>query len=959
MDHDHYSHSPAGSGGGRLGKTGQSWRGHEDPEEYDYEYAASDVGGGGWLHSGTFHPLDFETILIGSDHTGGVYRTDNFGESWEPWSEGLSNYDHMWSIYVEDMVGVVEPDGTVAYYAATHGGIYRRPAIEDFDEYDEEWDWMGDDQPKDESDAVSPTESLVYWSNQSGHYHREPISFSCLDWNGENLIAAGAGRVRWGRTWTTDHYPGIELGLLKTASECDPDTINPDYPCNPQLQPIWIHDLDHPENGWQPLEIPEGFGTARDISLTKIDGNNYLAAATHTGLYFYDFSANQWHDLADNLFWNGDPVREPRAMTYGSELTAWSIHLTQRGTLYAAMQRLDSTLASGVYRIYNVPVLLGGSWAWTGDRGPVSPHDSSLWEIGLGEGILGQADLIYLSVADGQGEDPDTLYLGDRRSNYGLVRGEQPLDFTGGQTFIPCDWTASVTQTNWVTWYPSDFDLGIGENWGPQVLFHPAIMPGSSPHTLAVQFNGRMHVSDDGGITWDQRYCIEDKDEDDAWTSLGYNQHCVRGATFLADGRPVFSNVDTGVFAGIDPEGSAYLRINPEANKEGAPTDDTIKAMDATQLHMLPDWNESGKDALFVNYSYRPMLSNYGKLFMQLYNREEGPSNDPEEWYNITKSLLEPDRYVFGDYVFIDDETCFLSYVHYNGTAGVKDIVPDGYGVLRGLFEEYDSFGEPVWTWEDWGDGLPVVDVGSTYVTSMLHNEYRGERIFLAAARNGNEGGLYMMEGPNYNNWEPIYDGDYMDGDGEDCPEDDPDCCPEDGSLCDDLDPYRYRDFRSLAQSEDGSYLYAGTRGVSSGIGGLLLCKDPSNADDMNEWEILANDPDNTIRPFEFYLNIPFWAEDFSYFGASHRIDQNLTSIASLAVDPRDREMVYVGLTDEGFSLREGLWKYDGETWEHISIDKMFEGMAASMLEFNPYVPGQLLIGTDGQGLYIMGEEHE
>ena len=166
------------------------------------EFFASDVGGGGWMHSGTFHPRDPDVILIGSDMTGEVFRTDDSGESWYPWNEGLPNWDHA-SRYVEDLIGVVEPDGTVAFYAATHGGICRAPE-------DGTWDCKVDDQPTDGNGFVDPALSLVYWRLNDGfsdtRYHREPISFSCLDWNGENLIAAGAGRVRWNQTYETQNY---------------------------------------------------------------------------------------------------------------------------------------------------------------------------------------------------------------------------------------------------------------------------------------------------------------------------------------------------------------------------------------------------------------------------------------------------------------------------------------------------------------------------------------------------------------------------------------------------------------------------------------------------------------------------------------------------------------------------------------------------------------------------------
>ncbi len=163
--------------------------GPDDPVvEGEEKFTVSDVGGGGWLHSGTFHPDpdpdNLGVIVVGSDYAGGIYRTDNFGVDWTPWNEGLSNDDQMLSMYVEDLIGVVEPGGTAAFYAATHGGIYRRPSEGG------EWTWMAGDQPRDENDAVDPDISMVYWRKNDvdvfGDYraHREPISFSCLDWNG-------------------------------------------------------------------------------------------------------------------------------------------------------------------------------------------------------------------------------------------------------------------------------------------------------------------------------------------------------------------------------------------------------------------------------------------------------------------------------------------------------------------------------------------------------------------------------------------------------------------------------------------------------------------------------------------------------------------------------------------------------------------------------------------------------
>ncbi|MCP3987807.1 MAG: hypothetical protein GY724_01920, partial [Actinomycetia bacterium] len=37
----------------------------------EHPFEATDVGAGGWLHSGAFHPTDPDVILVGTDRTGG------------------------------------------------------------------------------------------------------------------------------------------------------------------------------------------------------------------------------------------------------------------------------------------------------------------------------------------------------------------------------------------------------------------------------------------------------------------------------------------------------------------------------------------------------------------------------------------------------------------------------------------------------------------------------------------------------------------------------------------------------------------------------------------------------------------------------------------------------------------------------------------------------------------------
>ncbi len=785
--------------------------------------------------------------------------------------------------------------------------------------------------------------------------------------------------MRWEvRTHEVSNYPGIDLDYLYDEYECDPPEerdLNKVYPCNPAIHPVWIYDLDNTENGWQPLDAPEGLGTLRDITLTEIDGSHYLAVAATTGMWMYewtnDITAGQWHNLADNLF-RRNHDRVPEAVAYGSELTAWSIHLTKRGTLYVAMERIGGSFPSGVYRIYQAHLLTEAPWTWTGDGDSAEPHAETLWDIGIGDGALSDSGLVYLTVVDGAGEDPDILYLGDRGGGYGLFRGEQPPDFMDNQGPYLCSWTAPVTYTDFYTLYPEYFDEGWMDWNSVKVLFHPVVMPGSSPPKLAIQFSGRMHVSIDGGFTWDQRYSLEHEDIENAWKSKGYNENCPVASTFLADGRPIFSTGDTGVLVATDEEGTFYKKVNPGILGTAISDDDFIPNAQSDHVHALSEWEEDTeeekRDALFINFSGMVAKGGHGKLFMHLYDREEGPvSHDydpvnPDEtggWFNITKSLDNLDRYLFSDFVFLDHRNCLLGYTRYTGPIGESNSVPEQCGVLKGTFAGWklvDDFGiyRPIWYWEEWSNGLPAEGDRSNWVTQLLYNSYRGERIFLTISRGlSMGGGLYVAEEPDFDTWVPVYDGDFMDGDGDDCLEGDPDCCPEDGSLCADNDSDQFRDFRSMAQSSDGSWLYAGTRGISSGLGGLLLCTDPSHATDKRKWEILANDPeDDDSRVFRFYESLPFWSADWLY-GQEGYIDKKMTWVSSLAVDPGNREVVYVGLTGRGMSKREGLWHYDGDEWGHISADQIFEGIDILSLNFSPIVPDQLLVGTNGQGLYI------
>ncbi len=882
------------------------------------QYQATDLGGGGWLHSGAFHPTNPDILLVGTDATGGIFRSDDSGGSWIPWNQGLEN-DHMASsMYVEDLVGVELPGGTTAFFAATHGGLYRRT------EYEQAWQWMVPLQPV--GALPGDPDLMVHW--WEGEAHREPTAFSCLDWNGSETLVAGAGKIRYGKSWENTYYPGAFTKTLKTGTPHASSQFN----CNDERRPVWIYDLGAPEQGWYSLPSPDDdpatIGAVRDISIATVDGSDYIAVAGTEGPSLYDVETQQWHQLIHNNILDPEHAFASYPMY---DLESWSIHLTERGTLYLAVARPDGTgAASGVYRIHDVVSNPNAIWEWVGSLQDLYLYDKSMWEVGR---LPIRPDLIYMSVVDGTGIDTDLLYLGSRNHHYGLFLGAQP--YTADP--LSAGWATLVTDPPAQPLHPTGFDDGWIDFWGHEVLFHPMVTRDGYMVKLAVQFNGRLHISEDFGVTWEQ--CYVDGSEA-GWTSRGYNEHSVRDVAFMNDGRGILAAADTGIAMSTDHTQSAWRHLLPTVSGNATPEDDRIKNPEAIRVEKRENWRGAGKEALFINFSDWVQKSSYGKIFF--FRESFTPGGDPE-WINITSSLSELDHYLFTDLVLSDDTTIFVAYQEYDGVVGSGSDVAE-IGVLRGKYdicgmsgERGGDFVDYCWTWTKVGEPLAGATDGS-WVNDLLYNEAGGTgRIYLANTRTKSSGGgLFMLSDLAGDTWETVIDGtDYSNN---------------------------VMDFRTLAQSPDNERLYVGTRGHSSGTGAVLVCDDPANphyapGDPDHNWTFLANDPDDSgNRPFEFNSHLPFWSEDWGQTDPSV-IDLNFTHVWSMAVHPTIPDILYVGLDNGGMSSRNGLWVcyVPTRTWAHVSPACEFLGMGIYSIGFNPSVPNQHLIGTSGQGAYVLG----
>ncbi len=874
---------------------------------------ATGVGGGGWLHAGAFHPSDDTVVVLGAD-VSGVLRTDDFGRSWRAWNEGLANPHEANERYVDDLLGV-RLDGVDWFFAATYGGIHRRRA----DGLDE-WERM------------TPLPELSFKGTTD--FEAKPIPFCCLDDDGKGrLLVAGAGRSRWlSASYETDYYPGVAaLDPAWTAGQTTQWTV-------------WRYDTQSRRPAWEPFPGSQGLGAARDISVVKLDGKLLVAVATLNGVYLWRGAG--WIDVGEELH---DDLG----------LSAWSVHLTRRGSLFVGTAREGGPGSSGVYRIADVRDELWGIlpnfpprapavtvqlkplvWEWVGDTTLMPPVGTKTLEE------LGQnAQQPYLTVVDGVGNAPDRLYLGVRSAftprNAGVYVGDLDQDEPGDA----CTWRHAVYGDflgagEFAQYYldgagvQKNLDSGWLDYFGSEVLWHPTA---STTERLVFQLNGRLHTVDLARDYARQRYTESSTvGSETYWASTGYNELSVRGLAFYPDGRLVQSSADVGSFVSETDELARFRRLAVTYTSATSSTTDLAWNPATSFSEIRPAWGSPAEDSLFLNSGDIVQRQSPCKLFRV----------DPDgDWHNVTSSFdadpdvggLKLEFLQLGDFAFVSDDEVWVIYTEFDRSlrtspTGAKRI---GAGVLRGEH----SAGS--WDWSLVNAGLGVTDATipetrNTQGQAILYNPPSG-RVFLAARNvKYNElspaasinGGVFAAD-PTAGSitWERIVD----------------------------PDTTNYRDFYSIAQYEGstgtfGATIYAGGRGRSTGHGTVLRWANPGA--DYTAWSPIAND---TTTPFDFA--VPF-SRDAQWSPApwdATTANRKLTDVRALAVHPGNKDVIVAGLYSPNLNEQVGLWRWHANQnppWTHLSPDEAFEGIGVSILAFSPTVTNRLVLGTNGQELH-------
>ena len=332
------------------------------------------IGGGGFLQAALFHPTDDNYILIGGD-VGGIWRSTDGGATWATWNAGLNITNHEGhSYYVDDLVAV--DNAGVTFYAATRGGIWKAP------------------------DNGS-------WEQKSAGFYREAgkprgaiIPFSSLDWNEDDLLVAGAGYSRLDNPDSElTRYPGVSFAL----DNSDPGLVSEKYT-------VWTLDPLNANAEW--TELPNALSTeqsARDITVRTYDiggiPTDYIAVVTREGVYVHDGSV--WNDFTPS--WYGPSGTEP-----ADSETAWTVHLSERKTIYITRRRFADEFGTtgGVYCIPDVTTSSDPANDWLLLEDPNARTPSTKF------------DFVLLTVVDGTGTAPDTLYLSGTPARGEIFRAE-------------------------------------------------------------------------------------------------------------------------------------------------------------------------------------------------------------------------------------------------------------------------------------------------------------------------------------------------------------------------------------------------------------------------------------------------------------------------------------------------------------------------------------------------------
>lgn len=146
---------------------GEPMQSADAPAGRDIAWQLSGPGGGGWIQSIAFHPLDPKVLLVGCD-VGGFYWSGDLGRHYEIRNAGLHDY------FLESLA--VHPRDPKVLVIGSESGIHRTT------DGGKSWQWIR---------AGFPPTNM--------HQHSAPIGVVVFHPQQPATLLAGIGRPRWGK----------------------------------------------------------------------------------------------------------------------------------------------------------------------------------------------------------------------------------------------------------------------------------------------------------------------------------------------------------------------------------------------------------------------------------------------------------------------------------------------------------------------------------------------------------------------------------------------------------------------------------------------------------------------------------------------------------------------------------------------------------------------------------------
>ncbi len=156
-------------------------RAEDAPEGHDISWQLAAPGGGGWIQSLAFDPLQKDVLYAGCD-VGGFFISTNAGRSFEIRNNGLHDY------FIESIA--VHPRDSRIIILGTESGIHRTT------DGGRTWQWIRNGFPKTERYSFSA-----------------PIGAVCFDPQNPRIVYAGIGRPRWNKGGAGAIYRSDDTGV--------------------------------------------------------------------------------------------------------------------------------------------------------------------------------------------------------------------------------------------------------------------------------------------------------------------------------------------------------------------------------------------------------------------------------------------------------------------------------------------------------------------------------------------------------------------------------------------------------------------------------------------------------------------------------------------------------------------------------------------------------------------------